>query len=475
MHNLIDIPFKWLIMAFSAIFVIFLILLGFKISDISTVNHQVNQMIQEEGGINGKSLIDIEDYLKTQSTSNTTYALETKDGTSNFPDVTDSKYNYNGKPVTALVDKDIPADYGVKPHGYTVSYTLRVINTGGFFNLLKKFGSTVSQLVIPMSDQAVVRSEYHSIKEVDPYYNVYNDVSQTKWSSSIVNVDGDNLSWAVDGSGNAVVWAKNASSPINLKDGTLALANNTAIKTIKFESPVIGTNFSKLFYGDSNLTSVNLSHVDSSDVSDFSSMFEGCRSLATVDLSQMDTSTAKNMSRMFYGASSLTSLDCSSFDTSNVSDMSQMFANTSSVTNLNVSSFDVSNVSTMTGMFENMKQLAYLDISDFKTTKLTDMSNMFSGDARLVNMDLSSFDTSNVTTMNNLFSEDGSIVSITLSSLNLSSVSDISGMFKDDKKLANVDLTNTVFPKTQISKDKQVDFTLNVNQSESEDLALITG
>ncbi len=47
--------------------------------------------------------------------------------------------------------------------------------------------------------------------------------------------------------------------------------------------------------------------------------------MTSIDLSALDTSEVTNMSYMFAGCSSLTSLDLSNFDTSKVTDMSGMF------------------------------------------------------------------------------------------------------------------------------------------------------
>ena len=66
-----------------------------------------------------------------------------------------------------------------------------------------------------------------------------------------------------------------------------------------------------------------------------------------------DTSLVTNMGYMFYGDSSLTSLDVSYFNTSNgIDGLYGMFGNCSSLTTLNLSSFNTSNVTNMTSMFD---------------------------------------------------------------------------------------------------------------------------
>ena len=125
------------------------------------------------------------------------------------------------------------------------------------------------------------------------------------------------------------------------------------------------------------MTSVDLSALDTSEVTNMNHMFYGCRSLTSLDLSKFDTSQVTTMTWMFAECHSLTSLNVSKFDTSNVTDISYMFYNCSSLTSLDVSKLDTSNVTNMSGMFSSCSSLTSLDLRNFDTSKLTDMSRMF--------------------------------------------------------------------------------------------------
>ena len=105
------------------------------------------------------------------------------------------------------------------------------------------------------------------------------------------------------------------------------------------------------FFG--KMTSINLSALDTSEVTNMIGMFSRCRSLTNLDVSNFDTSKVTNMIGMFYECSSLTSLDVSNFDTSKVTDMSGMFYHCISLTSLDVSNFDTSKVTTIKDMFCN--------------------------------------------------------------------------------------------------------------------------
>ncbi|EIA3843900.1 BspA family leucine-rich repeat surface protein [Listeria monocytogenes] len=128
-----------------------------------------------------------------------------------------------------------------------------------------------------------------------------------------------------------------------------------------------------------------------------------CRSLfsysrvTSLDLSNLDTSNVTNMSNMFAG-STATSLDVSNFDTSNVTDMSNMFWE-SPAPSLDVSNFDTSNVTDMSIMFEGSAATS-LDVSNFDTSNVTNMARMFCRTV-VTSLDLSSFDTSNVSMTSN--------------------------------------------------------------------------
>ena len=160
--------------------------------------------------------------------------------------------------------------------------------------------------------------------------------------------------------------------------------------------------------------------------------FAGFSEMTSIDLSSLDTSEVTNMAIMFNACSGLTSLDLSSFDTSNVTMMEWMFTGCSSLTSLDVSSFDTSNVTSMTEMFAACSSLTSLDLSNFDTSRVTDMNGMFALCKNINNLDLTSFNTSNVKDMHSMFAE-----SLNLSTINVSnkwvigSSTNVTDMFKN--------------------------------------------
>lgn len=164
-----------------------------------------------------------------------------------------------------------------------------------------------------------------------------------------------------------------------------------------------GTGASNLFNGCSNLISINIEALDTSNAGDMSYMFQGCSSLSALDLSKFDTSCVTRMDSMFGGCSSLKALRLSSFDTRSVTSMSGMFNNCSSLRSVDVSSFDTSNVNSMSWMFSECSSLASIDVSGFDTSLTTSAFGLFYDCSSLKQLDLSSFDMSAVREMGMFF------------------------------------------------------------------------
>lgn len=132
-----------------------------------------------------------------------------------------------------------------------------------------------------------------------------------------------------------------------------------------------------LFDSYENMEDIDLSPIDTSNVTTFNQMFNGDRKLKKLDFSHFNTSKVTNMSWMFTSCESLEELDLSSFNTKNVISMNLMFAGAKSLKKLNLTSFDTSNVTGMQSMFKEVRNIESLDLSSFNTSKVDDFYNMF--------------------------------------------------------------------------------------------------
>ena len=223
-------------------------------------------------------------------------------------------------------------------------------------------------------------------------------------------------------------------------DGT---GNSTYKLTIGGKGGIIA-NESMLGYfgGLAKMTSIDLSALDTSEVTNMLELFFGCSSLTSLDVSNFDTSKVTNMSNMFYWCSSLTSLDVSNFNTSKVTNMNSMFQWCSSLTSLDVSNFDTSKVTNMSNMFYWCSSLTSLDVSNFNTSKVTNMNSMFQWCSSLTSLDVSNFNAPELTDITDMFNGLTNLVTLNLSNFNAPKITNMDAMFKDLSKLSKLDLTN---------------------------------
>ena len=133
---------------------------------------------------------------------------------------------------------------------------------------------------------------------------------------------------------------------------------------VEFESL---TDCNQMF-NDCEATSLDISKLDTSDVTDMAEMFCWCEKLKSLDVSHLKTSKVTSMYAMLKGVGAST-LDVSGFDTSNVTDMSDMFGYLPNVTTLDLSNFNLSKVTNMSMMFFNCKSLT-------SVTMMGDVSNV---------------------------------------------------------------------------------------------------
>ena len=196
------------------------------------------------------------------------------------------------------------------------------------------------------------------------------------------------------------------------------------------------------FAGFYKMTSIDLSALDTSEVTNMRVMFDNCRNLTSLDVSKFDTSNVTDMGSMFSFCNGLRSLDVSSFDTSQVTNMDSMFSECFYLRSLDLSKFDTSKVTNMSGMFSGCSSLTSLDLSKFDTSNVIDMSSMFNSCTSLAGLDLRNFYTSNVIDMSAMFYSCSSLTSLDLRNFDTSKVTFMYSMFKECNKLTQITVSN---------------------------------
>ncbi len=141
---------------------------------------------------------------------------------------------------------------------------------------------------------------------------------------------GEGCEWMLDASGTLTVRTTDGVSG-TLPAGTWPWTDAIGqITSVVFEPGVkAGSSLSDIFNGAVNLTSADLSELDTSGATAMDRMFKDCSSLIDVNLKRFDSSNVTSMAELFSGCSSLEKVDLSSIDNLSVADpysgLSDMF------------------------------------------------------------------------------------------------------------------------------------------------------
>jgi len=178
-------------------------------------------------------------------------------------------------------------------------------------------------------------------------------------------------SWAIDSDGVLTI------SPADGVSGTLYAWNRperidptpwynyrNSIKKVVITHDVkaVGNGFTGFFEGLSACTEMDLSGLDTSEMTRMQLMFYNCSSLQTIDVSTFNTSSVTNMQSVFSGCSSLKSVDLSAWDTSHVTTTKWMFSNCTNLKDINLSNFDSSAIGTAEKMFNGCSSLQHVNL-----------------------------------------------------------------------------------------------------------------
>ena len=351
--------------------------------------------------------------------------------------------------------------------------------TGAIYkeNVMQNETTTPSSSSSTFLNTEVLRNQIESIT-IEKTNVVPSDAKYSKDISS--KQDGSVMLWYTDKDNNSLyeisIGSENGSVEANTNgSGMFAYLDNVSTLDLSGLDTSNMTSMSEMFYNSKSLTNIDLSGFDTSkvvtmanmfegctnlkdlDVSNFKTsnviymagMFENCSNIENLDLSNFDTSKVTEMGTkssssggMFHGCTNLKSLNLSNFDTSNVVLMGNMFSGCASLESLNLSSFDTSNIEHMGYMFNACSSLKSLDLSNFNTSRVVDMTRMFTRCYELSELNITSFDTSKVTSMDSMFLGCTSLKEINVSNFNTSKVTRMGDMFESCNSLSKLDLSN---------------------------------
>ena len=326
--------------------------------------------------------------------------------------------------------------------------------TGAIYkeNVIQNETTTPSSSSSTFLNTEVLRNQIESIT-IEKTNVVPNDAKYSKDISS--KQDGSVMLWYTDKDNNSLyeisIGSENGSVEANTNgSGMFAYLDNVSFLDLSGLDTSNMTSMSRMFYKSTSLKNIDVSGFDTSKVVNMDYMFNGCNNLESLNLSNFNTSNVTSMYGMFYGCSNLVDIDLSSFNTSKVTNMGSLFNGCSNLTSINITNFDTSNVTEMSGMFRYCSSLTNLDLSNFSTGSVIYMNYAFQGCTLLKKLDLSSFNTSNVTNMMWMFDGCSSLEEIDLSSFNTSKVTDMTWLFKGCKSLTSINVSN--FDTSKVTK-----------------------
>jgi surface protein len=212
---------------------------------------------------------------------------------------------------------------------------------------------------------------------------------------------------------------------------------------------------SSFFSGCKNLSSIDLSKFDISNVVDISGMFSHCENMVSLNLSSFDTKNVVEMEELFLGCVSLKNVTFSNkFIFDKVEDMSYMFADCENLTEIKLGNTPNTfyNLKSIQSICHGCTKLEKFDfnVNNNDNTSLINISDMSSAFADCIN--LNEFVLDNINTkfkiginIDNMFLNCESLAKINFSSFFIFreslSISNMQKTFKNCKKLSSIDFS----------------------------------
>jgi surface protein len=201
----------------------------------------------------------------------------------------------------------------------------------------------------------------------------------------------------------------------------------------------------------STLKSVDLSNLDTSEVTNANHMFFHDTALESADLSGWNLNNASNLSYMFLDDDNLKSLNISNWQLKDGVNTTFAFGyrdNLSSLTDFNVNGVKNLNKNVLKTYLNVVKKNGATSVDLSSTTlssSVTDLQLAFANLPNVKSINLSGWDTSHVTNVYAAFAFDSALTDVNLSGWNLSGTDSIKSLFYQDSNLTNVDLSNVDF------------------------------
>lgn len=186
-------------------------------------------------------------------------------------------------------------------------------------------------------------------------------------------------------------------------------ADRANITQVKIGSRIKPTRLQGWFCGLLNCTTINLTNLDASNVTNARYMFAKCNSLVNINTNRLVfSSKLTDALGIFRECASIERLDLSAWDFSRVytvTDFLNGCASLQSVVMPDLSRSIVTDID-LSGtqfVFKGCESLVSVDLSKFNTSKTNNLRGFFHGCSRLVEIDISSFSAEQITNTTDMF------------------------------------------------------------------------
>ncbi len=218
------------------------------------------------------------------------------------------------------------------------------------------------------------------------------------------------------------------------------LSNVTSIDLTGLDTKLV-TTFNSTFANCLSLTNLVINTLDVSKVTTFAYAFHNCSSLEILDISNWVGNEATTLEYMFMGCLKLKTVDFGQFGAEKVTSLYYIFKDCSSLETINLSGLNPVAVQNLTGMFYNCSTLKTVDLSAFKNSPINNIASMFYGCTSIEEVDLTQINTEAITNFNYTFYKCSSLVSINLSTFAARALVNMTHAFYQCISLESLDLS----------------------------------
>ncbi|MCM1178613.1 MAG: BspA family leucine-rich repeat surface protein [Clostridium sp.] len=198
------------------------------------------------------------------------------------------------------------------------------------------------------------------------------NVDYSNYESEIVEyivepTQSGDLMWSLDVNGHLEIWGEGDYEHQSIEyyvgrqsyicKGPLWCSEEYAYRISSVTVSVSGITSTENMFISCEMNEIDLTNLNTSNVTNMHGMFNRCGGLKNIDLSNFDTTNVTDMSCMFMYCWNLNNLDLSNFNTSNVKNAASMFRECTALYDLKINESDFNNIRNEKDVFKDCPYL----------------------------------------------------------------------------------------------------------------------